>query len=281
MEYTTLNNGIKIPVLGYRLDQMVDSETEQCVQAAISVGYRLIETAQVFNNEEIVGQVMEKCGVPREEFFITLKLSISNSGYKKTKASIIKSLEKFKTEYFDLVLMDQSINDFYVTYCAMEEAYKAGYIRAIGLANFNSDCFIDLCQIVEITPAVNQLETHVYHQQKSTHEMMKRFEVQHEAWAPFAAGRKSFFTNHDLIKLGKKYGKSVAQVALRFLIQNDIVVSSKSKQKIRMIENFNVFDFTLNNKDIEVIYELDENESLCCTHYGPATVSTPTGAEKI
>ena len=281
MEYITLNNGVKMPVLGYGVYQVPDlEECERCVLDAISISYRSIDTAQAYNNEQAVGNAIVKCGVPREELFITTKVWISNGGYEKAKASIEESLKKLKTDYIDLLLIHQPFNDYYGTYKAMEEAYKAGKIRAIGVSNFYPDRLIDLCQFVEITPAINQVETHVFQQQKAAHKIMEKYNVQHESWGPFAEGRKDFFSNPLLNEIGKKYGKSAAQVALRFLIQNNVVVIPKSVHKDRMEQNFNVFDFKLNDEDMKAISALDEEESAFFSHYDPETVEFLTSLGK-
>ena len=277
MEYVTLNNGIKMPVLGYGVYQVTNEECERCVLDAISAGYRSIDTAQAYGNEEAVGNAIRKCDVPRQELFITTKVWISNAGYEKAKASLQESLRKLQTEYIDLVLIHQPFNDYYGTYRAMEEAYKEGWIRAIGVSNFYPDRFIDLCKFVEVKPAVNQVETHVFQQQKTAHQYMEKYGVQHESWGPFAEGRKDFFTNPVLTEIGKKYGKTAAQTALRFLIQSDVVVIPKSTHKERMIQNMDVFDFTLDDADIKAIQAIDEGESLFFSHYDPATVEMLTG----
>lgn len=281
MEYVTLNNGVKMPILGYGVYQVPDlEECERCVLDAISIGYRSIDTAQAYNNEEAVGNAIVKCGVPREELFITTKVWISNGGYEKAKASIEESLKKLKTDYIDLLLIHQPFNDYYGTYKAMEEAYKAGKIKAIGVSNFYPDRLIDLCQFVEITPAVNQVETHVFQQQKAAHKIMEKYNVQHESWGPFAEGRKDFFSNPLLNEIGEKYGKSAAQVALRFLIQNNVVVIPKSVHKDRMEQNFDVFDFKLKDEDMKAISALDEEESAFFSHYDPETVEFLTSLGK-
>ncbi|WP_071442660.1 aldo/keto reductase [Traorella massiliensis] len=272
MEYVTLNNGIQMPILGYGVYQVKNEECERCVLDAIDTGYRLIDTAQSYGNEEAVGNAIKKCGVARENLFITTKVWISNGGYEKAKASLQESLKKLQSEYIDLVLIHQPFNDYYGTYRAMEEAYKEGWIRAIGVSNFYVDRLIDLYSFVEVKPAVNQIETHVFHQQKTAHEYMEKYNVQHESWGPFAEGRKDFFTNPVLVKIGEKYSKSAAQVALRYLIQNHVVVIPKSTHKERMIENINVFDFKLNDEDMKLISALDEKESLFFSHYDPKTV---------
>lgn len=273
MEYVTLNNGVKMPILGYGVYQITDqSECEKCVLDAIQIGYRLIDTAQAYGNEEAVGLAVAKSGVPRKELFITTKVWISNGGYEKAKKSIEESLNKMGLDYIDLLLIHQPLNDYYGTYRAMEEAYKEGKLRAIGVANFNPDRLVDLCKFVEVTPAVNQVETHVFHQQAEAHKWMKKYHVQHQSWGPFAEGRKDFFANSVLNEIGKKYDKSAAQVALRYLIQNNVVVIPKSTHKERMEQNFHVFDFSLSAEDMEKILKLDEKESAFFSHYDPATI---------
>ncbi len=280
MEYVNLNNGIKMPILGYGVYQVSNEECERCVLDAISVGYRSIDTAQAYGNEEAVGNAIRKCGVPREELFITTKVWISNGGYEKAKESLRDSLQKLQTEYIDLVLIHQPFNDYYGTYRAIEEAYKEGWIRAIGVSNFYPDRFIDLCQYVEVKPAINQIETHVFQQQKIAHQYMEKYGVQHESWGPFAEGRKDFFTNPVLTEIGAKHGKTAAQTALRFLIQSNVIVIPKSTHKERMIQNFDVFDFTLDDADMSEIQALDEGESLFFSHYDPATVEMLTGLHR-
>lgn len=280
MQNVKLNNGIEMPILGYGVYQVDPAECERCVLDAISVGYRSIDTAQAYNNEEGVGNAIEKCSVPRSELFITTKVWISNGGYEKAKVSISDSLKKLKTDYIDLLLIHQPFNDYYGTYRAMTEAYKAGKIRALGVSNFYPDRLIDFCQFQEVVPVVNQVETHPFQQQKVAHEIMKKYGVQHESWGPFAEGRKDMFTNPAIKAIGDKYGKSVAQVILRFLIQSDVVVIPKSTHKERMIENFNIFDFVLTAEDLNAIAALDESESAFFSHYDPATVEFLTGLGK-
>ena len=280
MEFVTLNNGVKMPKLGYGVYQVDASETERCVADAIAVGYRSIDTAQAYNNEEGVGEAVAKSGLARDELFITTKVWISNAGYEKAKASIEESLKKLKTDYIDLLLIHQPFNDYYGTYHAMEEAYKEGKVRAIGVSNFYPDRLIDICEFSEVIPAVNQVETHVFQQQTKAHEIMKKYGVQHESWGPFAEGRKDFFNNQVLTEIGAKYGKSAAQTALRFLMQSDVVVIPKSVHRERMIQNFEVFDFALSDKDMEAIRKLDEGESLFFSHYDPDTVEFLTGLGK-
>lgn len=280
MEFATLNNGVRMPMLGYGVYQVSNEECERCVLDAISVGYRAIDTAQSYGNEEAVGSAVQKCGVPRDELFLTTKVWISNAGYEAAKDSIDRSLQKLRTDYIDLLLIHQPFGDYYGTYRAMEEAYKAGKLRAIGVSNFYPDRLIDLCQFVEVTPAVNQVETHVFQQQKTAHEYMEKYGVQHESWGPFAEGRKDFFSNPVLTEIGRKYGKSSAQTALRFLLQSNVVVIPKSTHKERMAQNIDVFDFTLSEADMEAIRKLDEGESLFFSHYDPATVEMLTNMGK-
>ena len=272
MEYVTLNNGVKMPVLGYGVYQTLPEETERCVLDAIHTGYRSIDTAQAYGNEEGVGNAIAKSGLPREEFFLTTKVWISNAGYEKARASIEESLKKLKTSYLDLLLIHQPFGDYYGTWRAMEEAYKAGKIRAIGVSNFYPDRFLDLHHFAEIKPAVNQVETHVFQQQKIAKEYMKKNGTQIESWGPFAEGKNNYFHNPVLMEIGAKYNKSVAQTALRFLIQNDVVVIPKSTHIERMEENFNVFDFKLTAEEMARIEALDGGESLFFSHYDPKTV---------
>ncbi|MDR1325615.1 MAG: aldo/keto reductase [Treponema sp.] len=281
MEYVTLNNGVKMPVLGYGVYQISQAECERCVLDAISTGYRSIDTAQAYNNEEGVGNAVERCGVPRQELFITTKVWISQGGYEKARSSIVESLRKLKSNYIDLLLIHQPFNDYYGTYRAMTEAYKDGKIRAIGVSNFYPDRLIDLCKFQEIGPAVNQVETHPFFQQRSAHdEIMKKYGIQHESWGPFAEGRKNMFGNPVLKTIGEKYGKSTAQVILRFLIQSGVVAIPKTTNKERMIENISVFDFALTADDMNTIIALDEGESAFFSHYDPQTVEFLTGLGK-
>lgn len=280
MQYVTLNNGVKMPQLGYGVYQVSQKECERCVLDAIGAGYRSIDTAQSYGNEAAVGSAVKRCGVPREELFLTTKVWMSNAGYEKAKASIDKSLRNLQTDYIDLLLIHQPFGDYYGTWRAMEEAYHAGKLRAIGVSNFYPDRLIDLCQFAETTPAVNQVETHVFQQQRTAHDYMKKYGVQHESWGPFAEGRRDFFTNSTLVEIGAKYGKSPAQTALRFLLQSDVVVIPKSTHRNRMEENLRVFDFSLSPEDMEAIRALDQGESLFFSHYDPATVEMLTNMGK-
>lgn len=272
MKYVTLNNGVKMPILGYGVFQVTPEECERCVLDAISVGYRSIDTAQAYANEEGVGSAIEKCGVSREELFITTKIWISNAGYDKAKASIEESLRKLKTDYVDLMLIHQPFGDYYGSYRAMEDAYREGKLRAIGISNFYPDRYVDIAHFSEIKPAVNQVETHVFQQQKTAIEYMKKYGTQIESWGPFAEGKNDMFNNPVLSEIGSRYGKSVAQTALRFLIQSDIVVIPKSTHKNRMEENFNVFDFELTQEEMKQIEKLDGEKSLFFSHDDPKFV---------
>ena len=273
MKYVKLLNGVEMPILGFGVYQIPDlEECERVVLEAIEVGYRSIDTAQVYGNEEAVGNAIKKSGVDRKEFFITTKVWISNSGYEKAKASIEESLKKLQTDYIDLLLIHQPFGDYYGTYRAMEEYYKAGKLRAIGVSNFYPDRFVDIVNFVEIKPMINQVETHVFNQQIIPQEIMKEYGTQIESWGPFAEGKNNLFTNETLVEIGKKYDKTAAQVALRYLIQRDIVVIPKTVKKDRMIQNFSVFDFELSEDDMKEILKLDKKESLFLSHFDPETV---------
>ena len=261
-----------MPVLGYGVYQTPPEQTEECVLDAIHVGYRSIDTAQAYGNEEGVGNALVKCGLPREEFFITTKVWITNAGYEKAKASIEESLRKLQVSYIDLLLIHQPFGDYYGTYRAMEEAYKAGVVRAIGVSNFYPDRYIDLHHFAEIKPAVNQVETHIFQQQKTAKEYLKKNGTQIESWGPFAEGKNDYFNNPVLKEIGAVHGKTAAQVALRFLIQSGVVVIPKSTHKERMEENFNVFDFELAADEMAKVEALDGGESLFFSHYDPKTV---------
>ncbi len=273
MMYVELNNGIKMPILGYGVFQITDpKECERCVLDAIDVGYRLIDTAQAYGNEEAVGKAIKKSGVPREELFITTKVWISNAGYENAKKSVEESLRKLQLDYLDLLLIHQPFNDYYGTYRAMEELHKEGKIKAIGVSNFYPDRLIDLIKFNEIVPTVNQVETHVFNQQVKAQEVMKKYGVQIQAWAPFAEGKNNLFSNETLKAVGDKYNKSIAQVALRYLIQRGVSVLPKSVNKERMKQNFDVFNFELAEEDMNLIATLDKEESLFFSHYDPETV---------
>ncbi len=272
MEYITLYNGVKMPILGYGVYQVNPAECARCVRDAIEIGYRSIDTAQAYANEEGVGEAVHDCGVPREELFITTKVWISNAGYEKASLSIEESLKKLKMEYLDLLLIHQPFGDYYGTYRAMEEAYQAGRVRAIGVSNFYPDRFIDLWKFSRIKPAVNQIETHVFQQQKAAHEILNKYGTQVESWGPFAEGKNNLFINETLKSIGELHGKSPAQTALRFLIQSGVVVIPKSTHKERMLENYMVFDFSLTDEEMEQIRALDKAESAFFSHQDPQIV---------
>ena len=280
MKYVTLNNGVKMPILGYGVYQVTKDECERCVSNALKVGYRAIDTAQSYFNEEEVGNAIAKSGIPREEIFLTTKVWVEHYGYENAKKSVMESMRKLKTDYLDLVLLHQPFADAYGAYRALEELYDEGKIRAIGISNFYVDRMVDFASFNRIKPMVNQVETHVFQQQRTAHEYMKKYGVQHEAWGPFAEGKKNCFTNPVLVEIGEKYGKTAAQTALRFLIQSDVVVIPKSTHKERMEQNLDVFDFSLSEADMEAICTLDEGKSLFFDHYDPSTVEMLTNMGK-
>ena len=269
MEYVKLSNGVKMPMIGYGVYQVDPAECERCVSDALRVGYRMIDTAQAYHNEEGVGAAIAKSGIPREELFIVSKVWISNYGYEKAKASIDESLRKLGTDYIDLMLLHQPFCDRYGAYRALEEAYKEGKLRAIGVSNFYPDHFIDLASNVEIPPMVNQVETHVFDQQIQAQKYMEEFGCQIMSWGPLAEGRNNFFTNPVLEAIGKKYGKSVAQVALRWLTQRGVIIIPKSVHVERMEQNLNILDFTLSDEDMAEIAKLDTGKSLFFDHHDP------------
>lgn len=267
MKYVTLNNGVKMPILGFGVFQIDDmKECEEAVYNALKAGYRLIDTAASYRNEEAVGRAIKRSGIPREEIFVTTKLWVSDANYEKAKLAFETSLKKLDLEYIDLYLIHQPFNDVYGAWRAMTELYKEGKIKAIGVSNFYPDRLVDFIMNNEVVPAVNQVETHPFNQQVKANEIMKEYGVQIESWGPFAEGKNGIFTNEILSEIGKKYNKSVAQVILRWLIQRDVVVIPKSVRKERIEENFNVFDFELNSEDMEKISELDKKESLFLNH---------------
>lgn len=272
MKTVTLNNGVVMPQIGYGVYQVSPAECERCVSDALSVGYRMIDTAQAYHNEEGVGAAVKKSGIARDELFLVSKVWISNYGFDKAKASIDESLRKLGTDYIDLMLLHQPFCDRYGAYRALEAAYKEGKVRAIGVSNFYPDHFIDLASNVEIVPAVNQVETHVFDQQIEAQGYMKKFGTHMMAWAPLAEGRNNFFTNPVLENIGKKYGKSVAQVALRWLIQRDVIIIPKSVHVERMQQNLDIFDFELSQEDMAAIAALDTKQSLFFDHHAPEVV---------
>ena len=272
MEYVTLNNGVKMPILGYGVYQVTKDECERCVLDALEVGYRAIDTAQSYFNEEEVGAAIQKSGVKRGDIFLTTKVWIEHYGYEAAKRSVLESMEKLRTDYLDLVLLHQPFADYYGAYRALEELYDEGRLKAIGVSNFYPDRLVDIAAFSRIKPMVNQVETHPYNQQTTAKQYMDKYGVQIEAWAPFGEGRGGLFENETLKAIGEKYGKTTAQVMLRWHIQRGVVVIPKSTHRERMAENLNVFDFALSAEDMAAIAALDKNESSFFSHYDPAMV---------
>lgn len=272
MNYVTLENGVKMPQLGYGVYQVTKEECERCVLDALKVGYRLFDTAQSYFNEEEVGNAIVKSGVSREEIFLTSKVWIDHYGYEECRKSVLESLRKLKTDYIDLMLLHQPFSDYYGAYRALEDLYDEGKIKAIGISNFYPDRMVDLARFTRIKPMINQIEIHPYHQQVFSKEWHDKYGVQLEAWAPFGKGRKNMFELSELKEIGDKYGKTVAQVILRWHLQRGIVVIPKSTHLERMKENFNVFDFELAHEDMDVISKLDKNESSFFSHQDPSIV---------
>lgn len=272
MEYVTLSNEVKMPILGYGVYQISKEECERCVLDALKVGYRHIDTAQAYFNEEEVGSAMKRSGVPREDIFLTTKVWIEHYGYENAKASVLESMQKLQTEYLDLVLLHQPFSDTYGAWRALEELYDEGRIRAIGISNFYTDRMIDFASFNRIKPMVNQMETHVFDQQKELKMWADKYDIRLEAWAPFGEGRGDLFKNEILKKIGAKYGKTAAQVMLRWNIQRGVIVIPKSTHIERMEENFNIFDFSLSDEDMTVIAGMDKNESSFFSHSDPKMV---------
>lgn len=272
MEHRILNNGVEMPVLGFGVYQVGETVCEQCVRDAIAAGYRSIDTASAYLNERAVGRAIRRSGVPREELFITTKLWVQDAGYESTKRAFAKSLERLQLDYLDLYLIHQPFGDVYGSWRAMEELYREGAVRAIGVSNFQPDRLVDLILHNEVVPAVNQVETHPFCQQTEAVAVMASEGVQIESWAPFAEGRNNLFGNGTLVSLAAKYRKSVAQVVLRWLIQRGVVVIPKSVRPERMAENIDVFDFHLAPEDMDLIATLDTRRSCFLSHRDPETV---------
>ena len=273
MQKVKLNNGVEMPILGFGVFQVTDlNECERSVYEAIQTGYRLIDTAASYLNEEAVGNAIKRSGVAREELFITTKLWIQDVGFEKTKKAFEKSLKKLQVDYLDLYLIHQPYNDVHGAWRAMEDLYNEGKTRAIGVSNFQPDRVMDLMSFNEIVPAVNQIETHPFHQQIESHVFLQENGIQHESWGPFAEGKNDLFKNELLASIGKKYNKSIAQVVLRWLTQRGIVAIPKSVRKERMEENFNIFDFQLSDEDMQSIQTLDQKVSAFFDHRDPAIV---------
>jgi 2,5-diketo-D-gluconate reductase A len=258
MEYKTLNNGVKMPMLGFGVYQTPPEDTERCVAEALEVGYRLIDTAQAYGNEEGVGAAVRKSGIPREDVFITSKIWVSNMNYERATASIDESLRRLDTDHIDLMLLHQAMGDYPGAYRAMEDAYKAGKIRAIGVSNFYPERMVDVCALAEIPPTVNQVETHPFRQQDAAHAVMAQYGVAHEAWAPFAEAKNGIFQNPTLCEIAEKHGKTAGQVVLRALMQKDVIAIPKTVRRERMEENFDVFDFALDADDMTAFASLED-----------------------
>lgn len=272
MKKVRLNNGVEMPLVGYGVYQIPLADTARCVCDALDVGYRLIDTAQCYSNEEGVSAGIQASGVAREDVFLVSKIWLSRYGYEKAKASIDESLRKLRTDYLDLMLLHQPFCDYYGAYRALEEAYKAGKVRAIGVSNFQSNHFIDLASNVDVVPAVNQVETHIFHQRWKDVEYMNVFGTQLMSWGPLAEGRNNFFTNPVLTEIAQAHGRTVAQVELRFLYQRDIVIIPKSTHRERMVENLQIDDFVLTDDEMARIKAEDRRTSVFFDHNDPETV---------
>ena len=272
MEYIALSNGVKMPQLGYGVYQVTKEECERCVMDALSVGYRSIDTAQSYFNEEEVGNAIEKSGISRKELFLTSKVWIEHFGYEECKKSVLESMEKLRTDYLDLMLLHQPFGDTYGAWRALEELYEAGKLRAIGISNHYVDRMVEFANFTRIKPMVNQMEVHPFQQQKELKKWMDKYDIRLEAWAPFGEGRNGLFENETLKEIGEKYGKTTAQVMLRWHIQRGVIVIPKSVHKERMIENFAIFDFSLTEEDMQKIAQMDTATSAFFSHQDPAMV---------
>lgn len=272
MEQITLYNGVKMPIVGYGVYQVSKEECERCVMDALDVGYRSIDTAQSYFNEEQVGTAIVKSGVPREDIFLTTKVWVEHYGYEETKKSVLESMRKLQTNYLDLVLLHQPFSDYYGAYRALEDLYDEGKLRAIGVSNFYPDRLVDIASFSRVKPMVNQVETHPFNQQIEAKRWMDKYGVQMEAWAPFGEGRGGLFENPVLVQIAEKYKKTTAQIILRWHIQRGVVVIPKSTHKARMKENLNVFDFVLEQTDLNRISELDKKQSSFFSHSDPSMV---------
>lgn len=272
MEMVTLNNGVEIPLIGFGLYKVEKADAYRVVSDAIKVGYRLFDTAQRYENEEEVGSAIKDSGIDRSEFFITTKVWITNAGEETAYNSLVESMKKLQVDYLDMVLVHQPFNDYYGTYRALTRLYKEKKVRAIGVSNFYPDRLVDIVKFNEITPQINQVETHVFNQQIYAHEIMKKYGVKLQAWSPLASGRNNLLSNELLTNIGKKYNKTAAQVALRYLIDIGDLVVVKSTHIERMKENIDILDFFLTNEEIESIHSLNENTSVFFDHNDPETV---------
>jgi diketogulonate reductase-like aldo/keto reductase len=273
MEKIVLNNGVAMPILGFGVFQIDDlAECERSVHDAIDVGYRLIDTAASYGNEQAVGNAIKRSGVPRNELFVTTKLWIADTGYEKTKRAFDRSMKRLQLDYLDLYLIHQPYGDVFGSWRAMEELYREGVIKAIGVSNFHPDRVMDFIVHNEVPPAVDQIETHPFHQQVKTQKFLTENNIQIESWGPFAEGKNNIFGNEVLVSIAEKQGKTVAQVILRWLTQRNIIVIPKSVRKDRMVENFDIFNFALTQEDMDAIKQLDTGKSLFFDHRDPAMV---------
>lgn len=273
MKNVVLNNGVEMPILGFGVYQITDAEEcERSVYEALQTGYRLIDTAAIYMNEESVGRAIKRSGLSREEVFVTTKLWVSDAGYESAKQAFERSLQRLQLDYLDLYLIHQPYGDIYGSWRAMEELYREGRTRAIGVSNFHTDRLMDLMVHHEVVPAVNQVETHPFNQQTEAQQFMRENNVQLESWGPFAEGKNNIFQNELLLSIAGKYNKSVAQVILRWLTQREVVVIPKSVRKERIVENFNIFDFELRAEDMAAIISLDTKQSLFFDHRDPKMV---------
>ncbi|MED4040964.1 aldo/keto reductase [Niallia taxi] len=275
MQNVTLNNGVKMPIVGFGTFLIHGTECEESVLEAIKVGYRHIDTAEAYGNEEFVGNAINTCGVPREELFITTKVNFKSYEYETAKATVLRSLEKLQVEYLDLVLLHWPFGNYYAAYRALEDLYDEGKVKAIGISNFNPDRMIDLLNFNRVTPAVNQVETHLLSQQTELIDWMKKYNVQHEAYAPLGQGRKNeMFENPELVKVAQKHGKTPAQIALKFQIQRGIVVIPKTTNPSRMKENIDLFNFELSEDEINILKRLDKNDPMIGNPHLPTFVES-------
>ncbi|HIW15395.1 MAG TPA: aldo/keto reductase [Firmicutes bacterium] len=272
MDFTTLSNGVQMPMLGYGVYQVSQQECERCVLDALKTGYRSLDTAQSYFNEEQVGLAIKKSGIPRNEIFLTTKVWVEHYGYEAAKASVVRSMQNLQTDYLDLLLLHQPFGDYYGAWRALEDLYKEGYVRAIGVSNFYPDRLVDLASFARICPMVNQVEIHPYHQQGEAITWMEKYHVQPEAWAPFGEGRGGLFQDPTLMAIGQAHGKSAAQVMLRWHLQRGVVVIPKSTHLTRMEENLQVFDFTLSDEEMDLIAALDKKQSSFFSHQDPSMV---------
>lgn len=272
MEYVTLYNGVRMPMVGYGVYQVTPQECERCVLDALQVGYRSLDTAQSYFNEEQVGSAIRKSGIPRQEIFLTTKVWVEHYGYESARASVLQSMEKLRTDYLDLVLLHQPFGDYYGAYRALEDLYDQGKVRAIGVSNFYPDRLVDIASFARIRPMVNQVEIHPYHQQAEAKAWMEKYGVQPEAWAPFGEGRGGLFDDPVLAAIARQYGKTPAQVILRWHLQRGVVIIPKSTHIERMRQNLDVFDFALSEEDMAAIAALDKKQSAFFSHQDPNMV---------